>query len=828
MRNMDKKIIGLTREEVLASREKYGKNILEEVKKETIFHKILCVFKEPMFLLLAVSAVIYFLFGELQDGIIMLISVVFVCGIEIFQELKTDKALEALKSMISKNNKVLRDGKTIEVESAEIVVGDIVILEEGDAITADGIILECHDLGIDESSLTGESMVVFKSIENDQTNKFKTNMCYSGTNVTGGSGSIRITAVGANTEYGKIGKDLNAIKTEKTPLEKQINKLIRVCAIISLFFCFSVFAITFIQNSNHAVSMIDRVVNSILSGITVAMATIPEELPVVLTVFLAMGAWSLGKKKALVRNMPAVETLGSVSVLCVDKTGTLTKNEMEIKDTWYLKEEDLLFYSTLACETNPYDPMEKAILNYTFKKGINPEVFEQNFMGEYPFNTIDKMMGHIWKIDGKDTLCVKGASESVLPLCHLSKKEADNIEKILDSYYQKGYRVIAVAKTVISVKKENITDYDLEFVGLLGFMDPPKDGVIEAIKSTQEAKIRLIMITGDNGKTAKSIAKQIGIIHNENVITGIELESMSDEELKESLKTTNIFARVYPTHKMRIVKLLQESGEVVAMTGDGINDAPALKKADIGIAMGLRGTEVAKSAADMILLDDNFTTIVESIKNGRRIYDNIRKAICYIFVIHVPIALLSLVIPFFNLPILLLPIHVVLLEFVIDPTASIVFERLKASANIMKEHPRNKFETIITKPMVIQSIVQGFVIFIGVFITYTSMLNKGISWNNASTFSLLVLILSNILLVFVLKSNDSMIKNMFSILKDKVILIINLVILAILLLLIYVPFLNHYLGFQALPFQELIFAFLLSFFLTVWFDFIKVIRKKAR
>lgn len=814
-----KKYVGLTREEVRKSREENGTNELEKKKKESVFQKVLHIFTAPMFLLLIITASIYFILGEVSDGIIMLCFVLFISGIEFFQEQKTDKALEALNTLSSLNIKVIRDGKVCLIDSKDIVVGDIVLLEEGDKIAADGLILECQGLEVNESALTGESEVVYKKLKDESNNYFKLNQCYLGTDVTNGSAVIQVTAVGVHTEYGKIGKTLNAITKEKTPLEKQINQLIVVCTMISLIFFTAVMVINFIYNQGMLLH--DRIIASILAGITVAMATIPEEIPVVLTVFLAMGAWGLARKKTLTRNMKAVETLGAVTVLCTDKTGTLTQNKMTVKET-YPKEENFLQISLLACLKDPYDPMELAIQEYCFAQHLTKKIYQADLVHEYVFNNEDKMMGQVWKIDKANVLCVKGAYEHVLPLCDMEEAEKEKIEDQIAEYSRLGYRVLAVAKREnISKIPKTLKENSLTFVGLIALVDPPRKGVKESLASCYTAGVRVIMITGDNGETAKGIAKQIHLEHNENVITGLELENMSEEELKERVKDTNIFARVYPNHKMRIVKALQENKEVVAMTGDGVNDAPALKKAEIGIAMGKRGTNVAKEAADMILLDDNFNTIVDAIKNGRTIYSNIKKAISYILVIHIPIAFASFFVPLFRLPVLLLPIHIVLLELIIDPTSSIIFQRLKPDRNVMEEKPRKINEPIMNKRAVFRCVLQGLAIFLAFFGSYFYLLKQGSSQNLAMTFAFTVLVLANVLVVYVLQSREYALKNFIIDFKDKVIVLINSIIVVMLLLLIYVPIFNQLVGTVPLRISQLLLAFLIALLATVSFDLLK-------
>lgn len=822
---------GLNNEEVKESIKKYGINDLGQSRKDGFFKKLLKTFKEPMFILLIASSFIYLLLGEISDSLIMLVFVFVIIGISFYQEYKTDKALDALKELTSPKSKVIRNNKLEEIKSSEVVVGDIMVLYEGDVINAEGDILECHGFGVNESTLTGESLVVWKKIKlssEEKSEYFKKNRCYAGTTVTGGFATVLVTNVGVNTEYGKIGSNLNKIVDVKTPLEKQMGKLIKVCASVSFIFLFLVTLVTFVKNSTNAPNLFERITHSIMSGITIAMATIPEELPVVLTVFLTMGAYIISKQKSLVRKMNAVETLGAVSVLCVDKTGTLTENKMVVVDNYaHINFEDLLKVSYLASEPEAYDPTEKAIINF-YKKEKNTDKLKINIpVYEYPFTSETKIMGHVFKENKKYKSYIKGAYEKVLPLCDLTTEEMDLIKDKISELSKEGCRILAFAYGETDKLNKNLDTLKLNFVGLLAFADPPRYGIKEAVESCYEAGIKLVMITGDNGETAKIIAEKIGLINNGNVITGDELEKITDEELIELVRDTNIFARVHPNHKMRIVEAFQKNNMVVAMTGDGVNDATALKKAEIGIAMGQRGTEVAKQASKLILLDDNFKTIVTAVENGRRIYDNIQKAIKYILIIHIPIALIALLVPVFNLPILLLPIHVVILELIIDPTSSIIFERCKADKNIMKRKPRKINDSLVSRKYIFASIIQGLSIFIAFFGSYIYLLNNNYSKEIASTFALTVLILSNLFIVYINMSNTETAINCFiKSLKDKVITGINISILVMLSLIIYLPFVQKIVGTKTLNLYQTLTAIIISLVCTLWFDITKIIKNK--
>jgi len=821
--------VGLTEKQVRDSQEKYGKNELALEKKNTFFKKAISILKEPMFLLLFCTSMIYFLLGEPRDGIIMLVFVTFMSGINLFQEWRTDKTLQTLKDLSSPRVNVIRNNCLVEIDSKELTVEDLVVIEEGEKIAADGEVIEVLGLGVDESTLTGESEVVWKKTdlnEEEKESHWRRNFCYAGTMATQGSALIRVTSVGLSTEYGKIGLDIASVPLHPTPLEKQTKYLIKVCAFIGI----GMFALVFLITLQHTSS----VTNSILSGITLAMAMIPEEFPVILTVFLAMGAWRLAKKNSLIRRMPSVETLGAVSVLCVDKTGTLTQNKMTVQEILKLSkfsEQEMMYWAGLGCETQPYDPMEKAILEYAKLKDIDVEkLFENELVHDYPFTSDIKMMGHVWRIKDSLSLAAKGSPESIFPLCHLSDDERVAIEKEQEALAKKGYRVIAVARHFRHLEMgeipEDIKENRLELIGLIGLVDPHREEVPESIKLCNKAGIRIVMITGDNGITATSIAKKIGIPNSDNVVTGQELELMSEEELEQRVKNTNIFARVIPRHKMRIVKALKNIGEIVAMTGDGVNDAPALKYADIGIAMGKRGTGVAKEAADMILLDDNFTTIVDTVKDGRRIYDNIKKAVEYVFVIHIPIALIALLTPLLHLPLFLLPIHVVLLELIIDPTCSIVFERQPEEADIMERQSRKPGEALITSKLMTKAILQGLSIFAGSFGAYVYLFNNGYGESMARTFSLAVIIFANLFLVYVNQSEKTFALSNFFKSRDKVLWYINIGILLALTIVIYTSFGNQLAKTSALTAIQLLSSIAIAAIATLWWELVKLYKKR--
>ncbi|MEI7792813.1 MAG: cation-translocating P-type ATPase [Candidatus Berkelbacteria bacterium] len=828
----NQKLEGLTSAEVEKLTLEYGKNILVPEKKETFFHKILHVLSEPMFILLIVAALIYFILGEPRDGAIMLVFVLAIISIEVIQEWKTDQTLKALKDLSAPQIKVIRDGIEITIHSENLVPGDLMIISEGTKIPADGLVVKASDLCVDESSLTGEAEGVWKIVTDKiepNNDVWRKDYCYAGTLAINGSAYISVEKTGSATEYGKIGSDVAAAPDEPTPLQNQVGKLVKLSAGIAGVLFALVSAITYFHLPDHVFRA--RIIESILSGITLAMAMIPEEFPVILTVFLSMGAWRLAKKQSIVHRLPSVETLGAISVLCVDKTGTITMNKMKVEDTWALDADTKALAHTLGlgCEIEAYDPMEKAMHDHCESLGLSRgHLYSGELLYEYPFTSENKMMGHVWHHDEKIIIAAKGSPESIFELCEIPAHHKKAAEKKLLEMSLLGLRVIAVAKMELKDQKsipKDLSDCKLKLCGLIGLADPPRASVKSDIAQCISAGIRVVMITGDSAVTASSIARQIGMPFSDHIIMGDDLNNMSDEALQERVKDVSIFARVIPEHKMRIVRAFKANGEIVAMTGDGVNDAPALKYADIGIAMGMRGSEVSREAADLILMDDNFSTIVTTIRDGRRIYDNIRKAIGYVFTIHIPIALASLLAPLLGIvpaAAMLLPLHIVLLELVIDPTCSIVLERQHAEPDIMKRKPRNPKEQIITAGMLVKSFTQGLVVFAASFGTYLYFLHQNAeNAPLARGLGLSVILLANIMLVHVSSSNTISAARTFSNLaKDKVMAAVTIATVIGLLVILYSP-LNHFLKIAAPTVWQLLLVVFIAFISVFWYEFVK-------
>ncbi len=836
MTNDRTKMAGLTSAEVQKLQEQYGKNELVPQKKESFVKKVFHIICEPMFLLLIVAAVIYFILGEPRDGAIMLIFVIGIISIDVIQEWKTDKTLNALKDLSAPQINVIRDGEEKKIFSADLVPGDLMMICEGVKIPADGVVVQCADLCVDESSLTGEAEGVRKTTADKAeptTDYWRKDYCYAGTLVTQGTATVKVDKIGSQTEYGKIGLGIASAKNEDTPLQKQTGKLIKTCAIIAgiLFLLVGIF--TWINISDH--DFADRIIESILSGVTLAMAMIPEEFPVILTVFLSMGAWRLAKKNSLVRKLPSVETLGAVSVLCVDKTGTITMNRMTLQETWVASGDEHTLIETmgLGCETDAYDPMEKAMLRFCEDHGITKKnLFENELVTEYAFTNELKMMGHVWRRNDGIVIAAKGSPERILTVCEMTDAERSMAEEKINTLSSEGLRVIAIAKG--NPESDNdipdcITDCRLTLLGLVGLADPPRESVKNDIAVCKKAGIRVVMITGDNGITASAIAQKIGMPHINHIITGDMLNDMSDEELREAVKEVSVFSRVIPEHKMRIVRAFKENGEIVAMTGDGVNDAPALKYADIGIAMGKRGSEVSREAADLILMDDNFTTIVETVRDGRRIYDNIRKAVGYVFTIHIPIALASLLAPFLGISpasLLLLPLHVVLLEVLIDPTCSIVLERQPAESDIMERKPRDSKEKLLTARTLIKSVMQGLCVFAASFGAYFITLD-GDPQNAAvaRSMGLTIIMLANLFLVQVNSSDhDFAFHSSSRLAKDWVMWIVNIGTIILLGIILYTPA-SSLLKLAPLSVSQLLCSLGLAAASVLWYEVVKLIKK---
>jgi Ca2+-transporting ATPase len=824
---------GLTNNQAAEKLKLEGYNELAASKSKNVLLIALEVLREPMFLLLISCGILYIFLGDYKEGTILLFTIFIIIFITFYQYQKTEKALDALKKLSSPRALVIRDGKEIRIPGREVVTNDIIIINEGDRVPADAVLLESVNITIDESLLTGESLPVAKNVEINAEGPQA--MLFSGTLVVQGKGLARVFATGSQTQFGKIGASLESIEQDETRLQKEMKVLIRNLFIAGAAVSAGIVAAFYFTRGN--------LLQSILNGLAAAMAIMPEEFPVVLTIFLALGAWRLSKKNVLTRKPSAIETLGAATVLCSDKTGTITQNKMEVvalyssnkvfhKSIFKENKEqlhDLITAGFRASQIDSIDPMEKAIGNVYREIAAQIDSSEK-LIKEYPLSKQLFAMTRVLQGTSAESFyaCSKGAPEAIFGLCKMNEQETAPHLSAVNEMAEKGYRVIAVATTLCNTQAlpNNQFDFDFKFIGLIGFEDPIRQEVPQAIKECNEAGIKVVMITGDYPATAKSIANQIGLYHNENVLTGSDLLEMSESLLREKIKTTNIFARIIPEQKLQIIKALKANGEIVAMTGDGVNDAPALKAADIGVAMGGKGTDVAREASSLVLLDDNFASIVSAIRLGRKIYDNLQKAMSYILAIHIPIIGLALLPAFFtSLPILLMPLHIVFMELIIDPVCSIAFESEQEEKGIMQRKPRNPNELFFGWRKMISSLIHGLLLLIMVMIVYFVSINEGHDEREVRAIAFSSLIIGNI---FFILTSLSKTRNFISVIREKNIAVILIITIAftLLFLIISVPALQQIFNFQFPGFKHFISSLTGAFAILLILESYKILKNK--
>jgi Ca2+-transporting ATPase len=838
---------GLSEDGAAARLLQEGPNELPAQKKRNLLAIAFEVAREPMFLMLVAAGTVYLLLGEPTDALMLLGFVFVVMAITITQERRTERALEALRDLSSPRALVIRDGVQRRIAGREVVRGDLVVLAEGDRVPADGLLRRGINLSADESLLTGESVPVRKlpsdeARELDKPGGDDLPSVFSGTLVTAGQGIAEIAATGLRSELGKIGKALAQVEPEPTPLQKETGRLVRTFAIVGLVACAVVVVVFALTRGGSA----DVWKQGFLAGIAMAMATLPEEFPVVLTVFLALGAWRISRSRVLTRRMPAVETLGAATVLCVDKTGTLTQNQMTLRQLAVaglttdlatlpgaLPEamHDLLENAILASKRDPFDPMERALHVAGDRLIKDTEHLHPGWslVREYPLSPGLLAVSHAWSTGQDDEVVVaaKGAPEAIADLCHLTPAQQESLSRDVAALASEGLRVLGVARGVTRQAElpDEHHDLSLELVGLLGLEDPLRPTVPAAVAECRAAGVRVVMITGDYPTTAQSIARQAGLEHCETVITGPELDRMSDEELARRIGEVQVFARVVPEQKLRIVTALKANREVVAMTGDGVNDAPALKAAHIGIAMGGRGTDVARESASLVLLDDDFSSIVAAIRLGRRIFDNIKKAVAFILTVHVPIAGLSMIPVFFgHWPLLLLPIHIVFLELIIDPSCSLIFEAEEAEADVMRRPPRQPDERLFSAQTVRLAVLQGLSILaacLGVFLLARADHTAEVA--RALTFATLVVAFVVVILV-----NRSWTRSVFAMLRvpNASLRWVVLGTCAFLAAALTVPFAQRLFHFEPLHATDLLLSVGTGLICVMWFEVVKLVWRR--
>jgi Ca2+-transporting ATPase len=822
---------GLNDAQVQELRAKYGLNEIPLADRKNFLKILASVITQPMFALLLLAAFIYLLIGNFEDAALLAGFIVLSIGLTAYQEFKSEKAIEALKDLSSPRALVMRDGQAQRIAGKEVVIGDLLILTEGDRIAADASLIKSNDLLADESLLTGESEPVEKKIGH---------LVHSGCMVVRGGGTATVKAIGLNTEMGKIGKSLQTIEEPDSPLQADIRALIKRFAVLSIALAILVCLIKGI--------FYQQWFEGLLTGVSLVMALLPEEFTVILTVFMALGVWRISRQHVLTRRASVIETLGSITTLCVDKTGTLTLNSMSLQALVPLNgnqdllllhqlspaQVELLDYAVLASEIEPFDPMEKAFHESWKKRNtqLSNQIRNLQLIHEYGLSPELSAMTHIWEDPnklGQYLIAAKGSPEAVMSLCTLSAKEKLVIEHQIHEMASKGLRVLGVCKTDYQKQEgswpETVYSFPFKWLGLVGLQDPLRAEVPNAIKQCQNAGIRVVMITGDHALTAKTIAAQAGI-NAGHILSGSYIDRLSDEDLQDAVKNTCVFVRIRPEQKLRLVKALQANQEIVAMTGDGINDAPALKAAHVGISMGQRGTDVAREASSLVLLNDDFGSIVNTIKKGRQIFDNLQKAVIYVIAVHVPIAGAVFIPVLFGVPPLLGPIHILFLEMIIDPSCAIVFETESPEPNIMNRPPRKLGERIFSFENLSIALLQGVGLMMIVLGLYLGLPELSFSKELTNTIAFSSLVIGNLLLVIVSRSKQI---HFITILQNQNVAqywIIGLT-LSLLTLFISIPFLRERFQFASLSFEALWITLVSAGLALIWYEAIKLINKKS-
>ena len=716
---------GLTSAEAAARLAAEGPNALPDARSRGVLTIALGVLREPMFLLLVAAAAIYLVLGDTGEALVLAASVGVILVITIIQERKAERAVEALRDLSSPRALVIRDGERRRIAGRDVVRGDLLLLAEGDRVPADARLAAAEALELDESLLTGESLAVAKR---------SGDTVHSGTLAVKGYGRAVVSATGVRTELGRIGVSLATLEISKTSLERETARIVKLVALVALGFAVAVALLHAATRGNW--------LEAVLAGLTLAMALVPEEFPVVLTVFLALGAWRISRHRVLTRRMSAIEMLGAATVLCVDKTGTLTENRMQVIDS----PPAAVDAAALACELEPFDPMDRAIV-----AACSPQARQRRTQWalerDYGLAPGFLAMCHVWRSGEGLRVFVKGAPETVLGLCG----RRDLLPEV-DKAARRGLRLLGVAEAEWQAPlPDDPKRYPFRWVGFVALADPLRAAVPEAVALCRRAGIRVVMITGDYPGTALEIARQAGI-SADTALTGAEIEAMDDAALARAVRSANVFARVLPQQKLRLVSAYKTAGEVVAMTGDGVNDAPALKAAHIGVAMGRRGTDVAREAAALVLLDDDFGSIVDTVALGRRIYENIRNAMRYIVSVHVPTAGMAFLPLVFGWPLFLFPVHVVFLEFVIDPACSVVFEAEKGGDDAMAKPPRDPRQRLFDASMLGWSLLLGTTLLAGVFALYAWAIASGRADGEARAMAFAAIVVGNLALIFVCRS----------------------------------------------------------------------------
>ncbi len=823
-------IKGLTSEEVNKARAAYGKNTLGEKKDIGILKALKSLVQEPMVLLLLVASIIYFVSGNYGDGIFLAAAIILVAAISLYQDGRSRNAIEKLRSFTQPKCNVIRNGVVVEINSEDVVMGDSLMVEEGTTIAADGTIVHSNDFSVDESLLTGESLSVYKDPQN------KDNTVYKGTTVASGLAIATVTAIGNKTQLGKIGKSLESIQEEKTPLERQINNFVKKMVIVGAIVFIIVWGINFYNSRD--------ILDSLLKALTLAMSILPEEIPVAFTTFMALGSYRLMKLGIIVKQMKTVETLGSATVICSDKTGTITENKMTLAKIFALSskkvtdakdlldpfEKELIETAMWASEPIPFDAMEIA-LHASYRENFSFDARPTyKMVHEYPLGGKPPMMTHIFENSkGNRIIAAKGAAEALIAVSSISETDIQRINSAITALANKGYRILGVGKSDFHgtsyPKKQQ--EFNFEFLGLVAFYDPPKKNIQAVLHGFDSAGIKVKIVTGDNALTTAAIAKEIGFKSYQKSISGSELMTLNESQLSTAVSSKRVFTRMFPDAKLKIINALKSNGEIVAMTGDGVNDAPALKAANIGVAMGKKGTETAKEAASVILLEDDLSRMLDAIAMGRRIYTNLKKAIQYIISIHIPIILTV----FFPLvlgwvyPNIFTPVHIIFLELIMGPTCSIIYENEPMEKNTMIMKPRPLTSTFFNWSELATSVIQGLMITVGTLATYQISVHSGFNEATTRTMVFVTLISANIILTLV---NRSFYFSVFTTLKytNKLVPLIITITIIVTSLLLLIPPLTRFFEFSTLTLNQVFISSGIGFLAVIWYEFVKVYKRR--
>ncbi|MFC6222782.1 cation-translocating P-type ATPase [Hymenobacter artigasi] len=790
---------GLTSKAVLAARLTHGPNVLPAAKGSGLLATLREVVLEPMFLLLLVACAVYVGLGEVAEAITLGVALLVVAGISVYQEIRSDKALGALRQLTQPRAQVRRNGVVATVPVEDLVVGDAVLVAEGARLPADGTVTELNDFSVDEAILTGEAVAVAKAVGDP---------AFAGTSTVAGSAWLTVTAVGTGTRLGRIGQSLEAIDTEKTPLQLQVRQFVLRMAWVGAGAFVLVWGVNFAHSGNW--------VTALLFGLTLAMSILPEEIPVAFSSFMALGAARLSRLGVLTKQPQTVESLGSATVICADKTGTLTQEGMRVAQLYDGATASIVSLpgalpptaaQVLACaryasETEPFDAMEKAIVAAFATAAPAAAAAPSPMLHEYPLGGTPPMMTHVRQVSGQPLVAGKGAVEHILAVCRPAPAVAEEIRRVTRELSGRGYRVLGVAQAAQAGPDFPAAqdDYAWEFLGLIALENPPKANAAAVIQEFLAAGIQVKMITGDFPETAQAIARQVGLPGAETLLTGQQVMDLSNAELQQQATATAVFARMFPEAKLKVVEALKANGEVVAMTGDGVNDGPALKAAHIGVAMGRRGTEVARQAASLVLVDDDLAGMVTAIAQGRRIYQNFKKAVFYVVSIHIPIVL-TVAVPLlagWEWANLFTPVHIIFLELVMGPTCSIAFENEPAEAGQMQQPPRPLSSTFLAGAELGRSLLQGLGIAAAVLGVYYAAMRLGLPLPVGRTLVFATLVLSNVGLTLV---NRSFTQSVWRTLRvpNRILWLMLALTLALLLITLLVPAAQRLFGFAPVP-----------------------------